>query len=42
MYKCGILELICAKDTNIEHEIKYDMNKMYSMRDKYMSKIIKP
>ena len=26
-----ILELICAKDTNIEHEIKYDMKKMYSI-----------
>ena len=33
MYKCDILESICAKDTNIEHEIKYDMKKMYSMRD---------
>ena len=41
MYKCDILELICAKDTNIEHEIKYDMKKMYSIRDYYMSKIIK-
>ena len=33
MYKRDILELICAKDTNIEHEIKYDMKKMYSIRD---------
>ena len=33
MYKYDILELICAKDTNIEHEIKYDMKKMYSIRD---------
>ena len=32
MYKCNILESICAKDTNIEHEIKY-MKKMYSIRD---------
>ena len=32
MYKCDILESICAKDTNIEHEIKYDMKKIYSMR----------
>ena len=32
MYKCDILESICAKDTNIEHEIKYDMKKMYSIR----------
>ena len=27
MYKCDILELICEQDTNIEHEIKYDMKK---------------
>ena len=33
MYKCDILESIHAKDTNIEHEIKYDMKKMYSIRD---------
>ena len=32
MYKYDILELICEKDTNIEHEIKYDMKKMYSIR----------
>ena len=36
MNKCDILESICAKDTNIEHEIKYDMKKMYSIRDEYM------
>ena len=35
MYKCDILELIYVKDTNIEHEIKYDMKKMYSIRDQY-------
>ena len=27
MYKCNRLQLICEKDTNIEHEIKYDMKK---------------
>ena len=27
MYKHNILELICAKDTNKEREIKYDMKK---------------
>ena len=27
MYNCDILESICAKDTNIEHEIKYDLKK---------------
>ena len=36
MYKCDILESICAQYTNIEYEIKYDMKKMYSMRDEYM------
>ena len=41
MYKYDIVESICAKDTNIEHEMKYDMKKMYSIRDQYMSKIIK-
>ena len=35
IYKCDILQLICKKDTNIEHEIKYDMKKMYSIRDQY-------
>ena len=35
MYKCDILQLICEKDTNIEHKIKYDMKKMYSIRDQY-------
>ena len=33
MYKCDILESICAKDTKIEHEMKYNMKKMYSIRD---------
>ena len=33
MYKCDILELICVKNTNVEYEIKYDMKKMYSIRD---------
>ena len=41
MYKCDILELICEKDPNIGHEIKYDITKMYSIRDKYTLKIIK-
>ena len=27
LYMCDILESICEKDTNIEHEIKYDMKK---------------
>ena len=35
LYMYDILELICEKDTNIEHEIKYDMKKMYSIRDQY-------
>ena len=35
MYKCDILQLICEKDTNIEHEIKHNMKKMYSIRDQY-------
>ena len=33
MYNCDILDLITETDTNIEHEIKYDMKKMYLIRD---------
>ena len=32
MYKCDILELICAKDTNIQHEIKYDIKNVLNKR----------
>ena len=35
MYKCDILQLICEKDTNIEHKIKHNMKNMYSIRDQY-------
>ena len=35
IYKCDRLQLICEKDTNIQHEIKYDMKKIYSIRDQY-------
>ena len=41
MYNYQILELICAKDSNIGHSVTYDIKKMYSMRDKYTLKIIK-
>ena len=33
MYKCDILKSICAKDANIEHEIKYHMKNIYSIGD---------
>ena len=39
MYKYQILELICAKDSNIAHSVTHDIKKMYSMRDKYTLKI---
>ena len=29
-----ILKLICAKDSNIGHSVRYDRKKIYSMRDK--------
>ena len=41
MYKYDILELICAKDSNIGHAVTHYIKKMYSMRDKYTLKIIK-
>ena len=41
MYNYIILELICAKDSNIAHSVTHDTKKMYSMRDKYTLKITK-
>ena len=35
MYNYWIIELICAKDSNIAHSVTHDIKKMYSLRDKY-------
>ena len=37
-----ILELGCAKDSNIGHAVTHHIKKIYLMWDKYIVKIIKP
>ena len=41
MYNYQIIELICAKDSNMGLSVTHDIKKMYSMRYKYTLKITK-
>ena len=40
MYNYHRLEWICAIGAHLGHSVTYDIKKMYSMRDKYILKII--